>query len=277
MIASTFVALAACSLGNFAGYSDGDDLPDAGSADALTATDAASDGDSSTDVPSDAQADAPADGSEKFCAANADGGFFCEDFEGPTPLAHFTSVSTVNGTLTVESGTMIAATPAGAAEAYVSGAVSANTTGSHAQIAFSVQPEILNVTTANSNQMAKIYFRAAGKPPYEVGIGLKGQGSSAVYAYEYTEGGAYNEFGLQPPLPSGKMTRFVLDARIETLSTIGARLNVDRDGVRVLDGATLSPPASSGAIDAYFGLPFVPPNHGAWKLRYDDILVGLLP
>jgi hypothetical protein len=276
-IAIAFAALVACSLGNFSGYSDGDDLPDSGSSDAPAATDGGNDGDSAPNVPNDASGDAPPEASQKFCEANADAGYFCEDFEGPSPLTHFTGVKTVNGTLTVEVGTMIANAPPAAAEGYVYGTASAKATGSHAQIAFSVQPEILNTTTANANQMAKIYFLVSGKAAYEVGVGLKGANLSTVYAYEYTEGGTYKEFGELPALASGKMTRFVVDARIDDDAAPGARLNVYRDGVRVVTDALLSPTGSAGAIEAYIGLPYLPPNHGAWKLRYDDILVGLPP
>ena len=36
-------------------------------------------------------------------------------------------------------------------------------------------------------------------------------------------------------------------------------------------------PSSSGAIELYIGLPYLPPDHGPWRFRFDDIVMGLPP
>lgn len=272
-----FAALGACSLGDFSGFSDGVPLPDGGSLDAANATDGNDTGGDSSPNQKDGGGDALVETGPTFCETNGDAGFFCEDFDKPGALNHFDVLKTIRGTLVVDNATMLVDAPAGAEDAYISGTKSAKTGGAHAQIAFSVQPEILNTVTANACQLAKIYFFASGKPPYEVGIGVKGAGSSAVYAYEFTEGGTYKEFGTLAPLAAGKMTRFVLDARIDPANVAGPSVNVDRDGVRVVTDGDLSPPAGSGAIEVYIGLPYLPPDHGPWKFRFDDIVMGLPP
>lgn len=265
---------AACSLGDFASFSDGDPLTDGGATDATNASDGG--GDSPADA-NDAGGDALADAGGTFCETNGDAGFFCADFEKTGALDAFDVVKTQSGTVVVESGTMVVDAPASSAEAIVGGVKSAKTGGAHAQISFSVQPEVLNATTNNGSQLAKIYFFASGKAAYEVGVGVKGGTSSAVYAYEFTEGVSYKEFGDLAPLSAGKMTRFVLDARIDMQDPVGPSINLDRDGVRVITDADLSPPAATGAIEMVIGLAYLPANHGAWKFRFDDILMRLPP
>lgn len=273
-----FAALEACSLRDFAGFSDGDPTADGGSPDGANTSDAGgSDGDSSVSPANDASADALVEAAPTFCETNGDAAFFCEDFDKPGALNHFDVLKTIRGSLVVENATMLVDAPASAQDAYVSGTKAAKTAGAHARVAFSVQPEILNTLTANACQLAKVYFFASGKPPYEVGVGVKGAGSSLVYAYEYIEGVGYSEFGPLPALAAGKMTRFVLDVRIAPLDAIGPTINLDRDGVRVVTDGALSPPASSGAIELYIGLPYLPPDHGPWRFRFDDIVMGLPP
>jgi hypothetical protein len=273
------VAIAACSLGDFAGYSDGDEVaPDAASPDSPSSALDGGDNGGDSSTPGDAGgSDAVGEAATKFCQANGDAGFFCEDFEGLNALTHFVVTSTVGGTLAVDKGTMVAEVPAGSAPAMVYGQISAKTVASGARLSFRVQPEILNTTTAVSNQIAKIYFFAENKAPYEVGMGIGGAGSSQVYVYEYTEGGGYKEFGNYPPLTGNVMTQFVLEARIDPNTAIGARVNVYRDGVHIVNNGVLSPPAPAGNIEASIGIPYTPSNHGAWKMRIDDIVMRLVP
>lgn len=277
---ASFVALAACSLADFTGFTEGDETPDGGSSDAPAAS--TDGGDSSTTTPADGGTDAPADASSDaatFCETNADAGFFCEDFEGPNPLSNFDITKTIGGTLAVVDGTLIADVPAGASAAYVSATTSpGGTPGSSARLSLSVEPLLLNTTTNNACQVAKIYFFGAqNTATYEVGVGIHGSESSELYAYEYTEGGGYKEFGDLPPLAPSKMTRLVLEVRIDTAGPQGARVNLYRDGVRVVTDGVLTPPRTSGRIEGFIGVPFAPANHGTWKVRIDDVVMGLLP
>lgn len=257
--------VAACSLGDFAGYTGGASPGDASTSDVTTNADAGSENDGASEGSTSANDAGP------FCEVNGDAAFFCEDFEGPNPLLHFSSMRTTGGTLIVDKGEMVADAPASDAGAELFGVVSTKRTGSKATIAFRVRPEILNTTTDNANQIAKLYFFGDTGPSYEVGVGIHGAGSSAVYAYEYTSGGAYKEFGDLASLAGNASTRFVLDVSIAS----GApRITLDRDGMRVVD-APLTPPRNIGAIEAYVGLPYVPVLHGAWKVRLDDILMSL--
>lgn len=262
-------ALAACSLGDFAGYSDGDDVPDA-AADAPPIAIGDSGPDDAFTTPNDAgESDAPVEASTTFCATNGDAGFFCEDFEGADPLLHFSRTATKGGTLVVENGTLVANAPPSNDSSEVHGLIAANTIGSTARLTFSVRPEQLNLTTTHSSQLAKIYFY--GTPTYEVGIGVYGKDSSGVYAYEFATNGAYKEFGTLPTLTPNGYTRFVIDVNIA-----GApRLNVDRDGQRVVANVVLSPPNAQGSIEGSIGIPFTQPGHGAWKFRFDDIVMSL--
>lgn len=270
---AAFATLAACSLGDFAGYSGGDELPDGASPDApVIPTDGGADASSPVDDAGDERTDA----ASKFCELNADAGFFCEDFEGPAPLLHFNVTKMVGGTLAVEDGTMITDVLPGAANAYIYGNISPMKPGSSARLSFRVEPEVVN-TTSDSCQIAKIYFFGAeGAPTYEVGVGIKA-GSSALYTFEYTDSvGGFTDFGNLPPLAPNTMTELVLDVRIDAGSVSGPRVHLYRDGLRVVN-AVLTPPRTSGAIEGFIGAPFVPVNHGAWKVRIDDILMSLPP
>jgi hypothetical protein len=267
---------AACSLGDFTGYSNGDSPADGGPVDAPPTSTSPDGGDSSTTTVDDGGRDGNAEGGAKFCEVNGDAGFFCEDFEGPNPLTRFETTKQVGGTLTVDNGALIADVPPGAAEASAYGVMPAKTSASSARISFRVEAKVLNTTKANACQMAKIYFFGPpGSAPYEVGVGIKGATSSSLYTYEYTEGGGYKEFGDLPPLAANAMTLLVLEARID--ASAGPRLNLHRDGVRVVADKVLTPPRNAGVVEGFVGLPYVPVDHGAWQLRLDDILMGLLP
>lgn len=261
--------VAACSLADFSAYTNGEDRRDGGSPDgAAPANDGGAGGDGSVPATNDAGADASGDAAaaQRFCERNADAGFFCEDFEGPNPLLHFASTVGKNGTLVVDNRTMVADAPANANASEVYGVISPAKSGSQAHLEFSVQPEVLNLTTNHDTQLAKFLFYGAAT--YEVGIGIKGT-TSTVYTYEYVPG-YYKEFGTLPKLQANAFTRFVLDVRIDGASR---RIDVDRDGVRVVNGATLTPPFTQGVMEAFVGIPYTQPGHGPWRFRFDDYLM----
>jgi hypothetical protein len=272
-ISAVVAAITACSLGDFGGYSDGDQTPDSGPPDApASSQDGAGTSDDGSTTTTDAGSDAPFDTGASFCELNADAGFFCEDFEGLNPLLHFDRLLTKAGTVVVDERTMLVTAPASTESSEVGGVISAKAIGSRVRLSFSVRPEEINLATIHATQIAKIYF--FGSTTYEVGIGIHGKDSSQLYAYEYSPG-AYKEFGALPPLKTTGYTRFVIDARIDTENSVGPRLDVDRDGQRVVNGVALSPPNAQGTIEAIVGTPYTQAGHGPWKLRFDDILMGL--
>lgn len=271
---SACALVGACSLGDFSGFSDGDESPDGGSAsDAPVSSNDGGTNDSSTPItPNDGGSDSA--GEAGFCQLNADAAFFCEDFEGPNPLLHFNRTITKNGTLVVENGTMLAVTPPNADASEVGGFMSPNVTGTRARIAFSVRPEELNTTSAHAGQIAKIYFFGISKA-YEVGIGINGKDqSNTVYVYEFTTG-SFTVLQTLPALTPNVYTRFVLEARIGGASVAAPRVDVDREGQRVVDAKPLTPPLDQGIMEAVVGVPYTDPGHGSWKLRFDDVLMVL--
>lgn len=275
-VAAVAVAVAstafACSLGDFTGFSGGNDAPD-GSTDGDIGVDSAngSDATSSNDAGSDALTEGMADAA-RFCLANADAGFFCEDFDGPgDPIAHFEETRMNGGTLVVENGALVVTTPAGA-ESNVFGKISAKTTGTAARLAFSVRPDQLTTMNGIANQLVKIYFFGATKA-YEVGLGVRANAAGEVYVYEYADNSVYTEHEANGPLAANVFTRFVIEVHIAGAG--GPHVNVDRDGTRILDNTVLTPPDPNGAIEAVIGIPYTRTGHGTWKFAFDDVVMGL--
>lgn len=269
----------ACTLTDLSGFSGGD----APTPPPIT-PDATTDGGGPVDAARDAVTpvfpdEVGTDAGPAFCATSGAGAAFCEDFDGAGTLEKFGRVDTSGGTLVVDGASFTsaarslvatgpsAATPTGAyADVFTDGVPR-----SRVQLSAAVRLEALNTTTTSATQIMKIWFFGTNNA-YEVAMSVLGL-SGKLVVFEYTsKTGVYKELAELDALPLNTWTRFTIEARIGAAGNVAF---VDRDGVRVVDGAVLTPPYASGTVECALGLPYMDANHGEWKVRLDDILVKL--
>lgn len=270
-------AIVACSLGDFSGYSSG------GPPSPPSTAEAGAEGGVQAGGAADARADGPlaeaTDGSVPFCAAKGAGATFCEDFDGAGDLKRFGRTETVGGTLVVDDAaftssprSLVATAPTSSDSASTYAVIFTDGAAhSRVQLSASVRLEALSTNGMAATQILKVWVFAQNNS-YEVAMSIQGQ-TGKLFAFEYvSKSGYYKTLAELAPVPLSTWTRIDMDVQLANGVHV---VDVDRDGVRVLDQVALSPPYTSGAIEAAIGLPYMDANHTEWRVRLDDILLKL--
>jgi hypothetical protein len=273
---AAFGAVAACSLGNFTGFSGGDEASSDASVDGAIDSREGEKPDAATDdasVDAGDGGDAGGDGATTgFCLGHQNAGW-CEDFDGPVnALTRFIRTDKQGGgTFAIDNSAFLSAPSSfvasiakAATDGLAFGVMKLPSTGSKARLSISVRLDARTDTAGENAQFLKVWF-FPNSGFYEVSLSTDAP-SNVVFAYEF-DGTNGKSVGPTLPAPAlGTWTRFVVEVDIGV-----KKLLVDRDGNRVMD-ATISPSFSVGSREAAVGIAYVGANHGTWQYRFDDVL-----
>jgi len=240
-------------------------------------SDGASDADASKPSPdaSDASAEATAEAGG-WCATNAAGAEFCEDFDSVAGLGRFEHQQVFGGTLSLDgkatrsapNALLAVADPTADPDAGASSTLfvlhAPGKTATRATLAFDVRFERFSQTSTTRLDFGVVYFGLSGGRVYEVGLEVTSDRRPYVYQYD-PRSDSTTTSAKTSPLAVGQWARMQLTVRYAD-----AQADLDIDGVRVVSGLALQPPGPSGVISFATGVEWAMSPHDGWSVRLDD-------